>query len=421
MSGFPILGSRIFGRNTHELHEPLQSEPCPTEMIKTRPQRNHQHWLKQAGELLGTAARAFSLSWDLEKAFRRRLKLEASRGLVTEHAIVELETGRRGKSLRFGMNRYRFATRTRVFHVVSVLAPNYERFYCPLDDFWAVASEDFDALNVALRKLAKRSSPGVAPVMTEADRQRLWHNTVGFLRQSPALFRKYQVLQKRGVLLLGSPGNGKTMACRWLQAECRRAGLRWRSVSAEDYREACSKAERLALFHLDRPGIILFDDFDLGIRDRQKFGSRPEHNTFLCELDGLCLRRGTVFLFTSNAALQDLDPASRRPGRIDVVIQFTRPTRHLREQLIVSRWHAEIIAEIDLGHVLDQTENFSFAELEELRTLFVWQFLNTGKWDWSNAWQNFREGHGDRRSSRPIGFANTDSSPGGEHLVETRD
>ena len=387
-------------------------------MIKTRPQRNHQHWLKQAEDFLGTAARAFSLSWDLEKAFRRRLKLEASRGLVTEHAIEELETGRRGKSLRFGMNRYRFVMRGRVFQVVSVLAPNYERFYCPLDDFWAVASDDFDALNDALRKLAKQSSRGVAPVMAEADRQRLWHNTVGFLRQSPGLFRKYGVLQKRGVLLLGSPGNGKTMACRWLQAECRRASLRWRSVSAEDYRQACGKTERLALFHLDRPGIILFDDFDLGLRDREKFGSTPEHNTFLCELDGLCLRRGTVFLFTSNARLEDLDPASRRPGRIDVVIQFVRPTRQLREQLIVSRWHAEILAEIDLGRVLDQTDNLSFAELEELRTLFVWHFLNTGKWNWDYACENFKVGRGDQRSSRPIGFASANSSAEVEHLVE---
>ena len=93
----------------------------------------------------------------------------------------------------------------------------------------------------------------------------------------PAALRKYGASVKRGVMLLGSPGNGKTMACRWLASECRRLGLAWRSVTAEEYEQARAERSVPELFYLDTPGIVLFDDFDAALDVKQVVDLRPRH------------------------------------------------------------------------------------------------------------------------------------------------
>src|SRR5260370_636867 len=134
--------------------------------------------------------------------------------------------------------------------------------------------------------------------MRDGDRRRLWMETIGFLARGRQELQKYGVPQKRGISLLGTPGNGKTMACRWLLSLCHKRGLRWRSVSAEEFAGARDIGGVRALFELDGPGIILFDDLDQAVRDAD--GHQLDRATFLTELDGLHPREGIVYLFTSN-------------------------------------------------------------------------------------------------------------------------
>jgi ATP-dependent 26S proteasome regulatory subunit len=205
------------------------------------------------------------------------------------------------------------------------------------------------------------------------------------------------------VLLLGTPGNGKTMACRWLLSLCHRRGLRWRSVTAQEYAGAKECGDVRDLFELDGPGIILFDDLDQALRDGN--ASDADRSTFLTELDGLHPREGVVYLFTSNARVGELDPAFRRPGRIDVFVQFQRPDGELRRRFVVERWHPEITAALDLEEIVRATEGLSFAEMDEVKKLLVLQFLETRDWDWEAAWSAYREGHGCGKAAQRIGFS----------------
>ncbi len=245
--------------------------------------------------------------------------------------------------------------------------------------------------------------------MPAADRDRLWQNTVGFLLSSRDAFRRYDIAKKRGVLLSGAPGNGKTMACRWLFSECRRHRLRWRNVTVADYQQARELHRVSSLFDLDRPGIVLFDDLDFGIRDRRTGGTSEDHSTFLGELDGVTTRRGTVYLFTSNARLSELDPAFRRPGRIDVVMEFCRPNAALRAQCLRERWQSDICEALDLDVVIAATDGLSFADLEELRKLLVLHYLEHGAWDWTRTWRVFRRGRTGMR--QPIELASGPLAP----------
>jgi ATP-dependent 26S proteasome regulatory subunit len=209
---------------------------------------------------------------------------------------------------------------------------------------------------------------------------------------------------KRGVLLSGQPGNGKTMACRWLAGQCRRHGLLWSTVSAEQYTNACGSRSVPNLFQLKSPGIILFDDFDQALRDRESVHDTDRQSTFLTELDGIRPKVGVVYLFTTNQELNRLDPALCRPGRIDVVIRFPRPDVSLRRQLIQQTWHRDLRTALDVDRVVTETDGLSFAEIEELRTLLVLHFLDTHRWNWAAA----RRALGHRREEeplqRPIGF-----------------
>jgi hypothetical protein len=180
------------------------------------------------------------------------------------------------------------------------------------------------------------------------------------------------------------------MACRWLYDLCCQEGLEWQIVTTEEYKQAAIHGTVPCLFSLTGPGIILFDDFEIGIRHRDKTGPTSDHSTILSELDGVNQRQGVVYIFTTNASPKDLDPAFLRRGRIDQVITFPRPDADLRRQLVEGFWHADIRGAIDLEQVISDTDGLSFAEVEELKKLLVVHFIETQSWDWGRAVEAFR-------------------------------
>ena len=156
---------------------------------------------------------------------------------------------------------------------------------------------------------------------------------------------------------------------------------------------------------------MLFDDLDFGIRNRAATGPTSDHSTFLSELDGVRSRRGAIYLFTSNARLDELDPAFRRPGRIDVVFEFGNPPAAMRARCVCERWQPEMLESIDVEEVIAATDGLSYAEIEELRKLLVLRFLEHDSWDWPRAWHLFQHGRGTLRTAKPIGFRPSRDSP----------
>ena len=371
----------------------------------------------QASALLGGPARPVRLEWELEKSLQRRLVLQERRGLGAEPAVLFLDRSKRGHRLDIGIERYRWETPEGAVEVVRVSLPCGEH---PVQDFWAVREDEFRRFYRLLRRHVRRVECESPPILDGLEQRRLWDNTVGLLRRGSEALVRYGVVPKRGVLLLGAPGNGKTMACRWLAAECRTAGLEWKSVTAEMYEDARIDRTIPSLFRLDSPGIILFDDFDAALRDRHVAGETDKHATFLAELDGVVQKTGVVYLFTSNARLEELDPAMRRPGRIDVIVHFANPGAELRRRLIVERWHPELVAGVDVESLVAQTDGYSFAELEEVRKQLVMRRVSSGRWDWPSVRREME--HRDTAgTARPIGFRHaTQTAEGNGHVRRPR-
>ncbi len=277
-------------------------------------QHDHEYCLRIATKLLGEQARALVLDSEIEVILLRQSRLVSRHGLRSGPGVVCVSSDRKGHSLEIGVERYRCTRTVTPIDVLRFSAPHH--LYAPYScyEFWAVADSSFRTLYRSLRKQARQRQCQSPPLLREGDLDKLWKNTIGFLRHGRHLLERFGVPQKRGVLLLGEPGNGKTMACRWLRTECAAHRLHCKVVTAEQFEAARNEGEAQDLFDSSHPGIILFDDVDLGMRDSGSESHSAAQSTFLCGLDGLSARSGIVYLFTSNVSWSSIDPAFRRPG-----------------------------------------------------------------------------------------------------------
>jgi hypothetical protein len=310
--------------------------------------------------------------------------------------------------IKFGIRTYhldgvRFARCCTTFH-----SDLYDHGY----DFVAVARADYLKLfRLAVRAKRESAKSGPPPVLPPEHLETLRQNTLGYLdRTNLARIKDLGGRAKRGLLLTGPPGNGKTSACRWLWQECLRLRYEYKMVTPDAYRAArasCNPVQAVKeLFTVDRRGLVFFDDMDIALRDRSTVHETDDQAVFLSALDGIEVNEGVVYVFTTNCSLDLIDPAFKRPGRIDLVLHFHPPDAGLRRAL-VERWTDEIKAGIDLAEAVNQTEGFSFAEVEELKNLLILNYIEGNGWDWNWAMTQFgmnRQELASRAPTRHVGF-----------------
>lgn len=278
-------------------------------------------------------------------------------------------------------------------------------------DFFIVSKADYLKLfKQAIKSHRTKEPEGEPPVLLTEQLETLKQNTLGFLdRKNLQRIKDLGGRAKRGILLTGPPGNGKTSACRWLWRECLRLGYEYRLVTPDSYRSARGSADPVEavkeLFSVGRRGVIFFDDMDIALRDRNTVGETEDQAVFLSALDGIEVNEGIAYVFTTNCSMTLIDPAFKRPGRIDVVLHLEPPDAALRREL-VKRWHADVQSGIDAESAVAQTAGYSFAEVEEVKNLLILLFLNDNKWDWDRAMDQFRENRQElaSRKSRAVGF-----------------
>ncbi len=164
---------------------------------------------------------------------------------------------------------------------------------------------------------------------------------VDYLRD-PSKFKRLGGKIPKGVLLVGSPGTGKTLLARAVAGE---AGVPFFSISGSDFVEmfvgvgASRVRDMFEQGKKSAPCIIFIDEIDAVGRHRGAGlgGGNDEReqtlNQLLVEMDGFDANAGVILIAATNRP-DVLDPALLRPGRFDRQVVVPMPDITGREQIL---------------------------------------------------------------------------------------
>ena len=197
---------------------------------------------------------------------------------------------------------------------------------------------------------------------------------VDFLRD-PSKFQKLGGKIPRGILMVGSPGTGKTLLARAIAGE---AKVPFFTISGSDFvemfvgvgasrvRDMFEQAKRQA------PCIVFIDEIDAVGRHRGAGlgGGHDEReqtlNQLLVEMDGFEANEGIIIIAATNRP-DVLDPALLRPGRFDRQVVVPLPDIKGREQILnVHVRKVPIDQDVETSYIARGTPGFSGADLANL-------------------------------------------------------
>lgn len=197
---------------------------------------------------------------------------------------------------------------------------------------------------------------------------------VDFLK-NPEKYRVMGAKIPKGVMLIGSPGTGKTLLARAVAGE---ADVPFFNISGSEFvemfvgvgasrvRDLFTKAKRNA------PCIIFIDEIDAVGRHRGAGmgGGHDEReqtlNQILTEMDGFETGTNVIVIAATNRP-DILDPALLRPGRFDRKVVVDSPDLKAREEILkVHSRNKPIAKNVDFKKVAKGTIGFSGADLENL-------------------------------------------------------
>jgi hypothetical protein len=186
--------------------------------------------------------------------------------------------------------------------------------------------------------------------------------------RNPELRRLYGKSLRGGLLLYGPPGCGKTFVARAVAGEM---GAKFIAVGLSDVLDmwlGSSERNLHELFMLARreaPVVLFIDEIDaLGQKRSTQVGAmRGTVNQLLAELDGVGADNEGVYILAATNQPWDIDPALRRPGRLDRTVLVLPPDRPAREAVLRHHLRDRPVAGIDLGRLAKATDGYSGADL----------------------------------------------------------
>jgi SpoVK/Ycf46/Vps4 family AAA+-type ATPase len=230
-------------------------------------------------------------------------------------------------------------------------------------------SPDWDAELAQLVNQERATRVTLADIAgLEPVKQRLEASFLGPMR-NPEFRRMYGATMRGGLLLWGPPGCGKTFLARAVAGEL---GAHFASVGLHDVLDMWlgnSEKKLHDLFELARrrtPTVLFFDEIDAIGHARVNLNRSAGRNVvaqLLTELDGVDNSNDGVFVIGATNQPWDVDPALRRPGRLDRSLLVLPPDPAARKAIVEYHLRQRPVMVESFASVVSATEDFSGADL----------------------------------------------------------
>lgn len=221
-------------------------------------------------------------------------------------------------------------------------------------------------------------------ILSPAMKQSIIENVQGFF-DNQELYMRFAVPWKRGVILHGVPGNGKTVSIKAIMASLYARDDEVPSLYVKSLSTNCQTEQYAVqqIFQKARsmaPCLLIFEDLDSLVNDDIR-------SYFLNEVDGLESNDGILMIGSTNH-LDKLDPAiSKRPSRFDRKYHFSIPGEEERRSY-AEYWREKLLKNeyVDFpeelcGVIAKLSEGFSFAYLKELFVMALLSLVRGFKGD----------------------------------------
>jgi hypothetical protein len=190
-----------------------------------------------------------------------------------------------------------------------------------------------------------------------------------------ALYEKFNIAHRRGIMFHGPPGCGKTLMCKYIAHKAKVPVVQFFASAAADTSDLLDFFNYMADIS---PAIVIFEDLD------SLFKGDLARSNFLNILDGACTdKKLSLLVLATTNHIKEIDEAlTQRPSRFDRHYLFGFPSAELRRQYVMQRF-SEVKSFIGDEKLIETfvkyTEKMSFAHLNEIYTQAARKAIAAGK------------------------------------------